>query len=360
MRHVGQRVGAEERYLRRFAKWTAVLLALLGALIFSMVFSATVGPMDISAWKVLGIIAHRLPLIGSLVKVSWSGLEEGVVIGLRMPRILSAAVAGMALAVAGAVFQAIFRNPMADPYILGVSSGAGFGASLAIVMGVTAGIGLIYSIPLMSMLGAVLTMLLVYGMARSGGGLPTLRLLLSGIVVSSFFSALISLIMALADESVHALLYWLFGGFVIGDWGLIGVATAVILAGSIAILLFSRELNLILLGEEQAKQLGLEVERFKKLMFVLPSVITAMAVSVNGIIGFVGLVVPHVMRLLVGPDHRILLPSSALAGATLLVLCDLLARTVLRPIVLPTGVVTALFGSPFFAYLLVKGRRIRM
>lgn len=355
-----QEVRAEERYLKRLTGWVAVLVALLILLLLSMAVSATIGPMNIPVGKALAIILHHIPFFGSLVNVNWSGLEEGVVMGIRMPRIVSAALAGVALSVAGAVFQAIFRNPLADPYILGVASGAGFGISLAVVIGVGIGLGLIYTIPSMAILGAVLTMVLVYGMAKIGRGIQTLRLLLSGIIVSSFFSAMISMMMALADEDVHILLYWLFGGFVISDWTLIDISTIVILIGVFLIFAFSRDLNVMLLGEEQATQLGLDVVRFKKLMFIIPSAVTAMAVSVNGIIGFVGLVVPHMMRILVGPDHRILLPSSALAGGIVLVFCDLLARIILRPIVLPTGVVTAMFGSPFFAYLLVKERRMRV
>ena len=351
--------GVETKYLKRFAKWTSITLALSLILLSSMALASTVGPMPISVGNALGIILHQVPLVGNAVKEQWTTVEENVVVQLRLPRVISAVLVGVALSIAGVVFQGIFKNPMADPYVLGVASGGGFGALLAIVSGVgLPSLGLFYAVPVMACVGALSTMFLVYAIARTGFGIPVLRLLLAGIAVSSFFSSLISLMIATAGEDIHAAFSWLFGGFPISRWEYINVASPAILVCSAAIYAFARDLNVMLLGEEQARHLGVEVETVKKRLIILGSLITAVAVSISGIIGFVGLIVPHITRILVGPDHRILIPSSALAGASLLVLCDAVARTILRPIVLPTGIVTALLGAPFFVYLLIKSGRI--
>jgi iron complex transport system permease protein len=351
----------ETKYLKRFTKWVSIILTLSLILLFSMALASTIGPMPISVGNALGIILHQIPLVGNAIEKRWTPVEENVVVQLRLPRVLSAALVGVALSITGVVFQGIFRNPMADPYVLGVASGGGFGAVLAILFGVgLPTLGLFYAVPVMACVWALFTIFLVYAIARTGFGIPVLRLLLAGIAVSSFFSSLISLMMATAGEDVHAAFSWLFGGFPICKWEYINVASPAILVCSAAIYAFARDLNVMLLGEEQARHLGVEVEAVKKRLIILGSLITAVAVSISGIIGFIGLVVPHITRILVGPDHRILIPSSALVGASLLVLCDVVARIILRPIVLPTGVITAMLGAPFFIYLLVKSGRIEV
>lgn len=354
---------AESRYLKRFAKWLLIVVGLSIFLLFSMAIHVAIGPMSITVENALGIILHQVPILGNLVNVQWTSLEEAVVVQLRLPRVLSAVLAGIALSIAGTVFQGLFKNPMADPYMLGLASGAGFGASLAIVLGFgLSSMGAIYAIPLMASIGAISTMFLVYGIARTSSGIPVLRLLLAGMSVGSFFSALIWIMMVIAGESAHVLVFWLFGGFTMARWEHICIAAPVILLGFIAIYAVARDLNIMLLGEDQARQLGVEVETVKKLMLVLASVVTAAAVSISGAIGFVGLIIPHMMRILVGPDHRILLPSSALAGAILLVLCDSLTKEVasVGTIGLPIGVITAMLGCPFFIYLLIRSKKIRM
>lgn len=253
--------------------------------------------------------------------------------------------------------QAVFRNPMASPYILGISSGAAFGASLAIVLGMSFVTG-IYSVPLMAFLFALLTVFVVYGIAKVGERMPVEILLLTGIAVGSLFSALVSLMLYIAGEKLSTIVFWLMGGFWMSDWNRVLIAAPLILSGIATIFLFSRHLNLILMGEETAMNLGLEVETFKKVVLVFASLITATAVSVCGIIGFVGLIIPHLMRIVVGPDHRILLPSSCLVGATFLIWVDTLARVIIKPTELPVGIITALLGVPFFLYLLRKRKRI--
>jgi len=351
----------EIAYLKKFAKWSLILVALSVILLFSMGAATTIGPMQIPLDRALKIILHQIPLVDNLIPVQWESIEEAVIIQLRLPRVLSAVVVGVALSVAGTAFQCLFRNPMADPYVLGVASGAGFGAALAMVLRLGFSVfGAIYAIPIMASMGAISTVFLVYGIARTGTELPVLRLLLAGIAVSSFFSALISVMMALAGEDLHVVYMWLLGGFSLSRWEYLYVAAPTVAVGFIILYAFARDFNIILLGEEQAKQLGVEVEKIKKMVLIIASVVTAVAVSISGIIGFVGLIVPHIMRILVGPDHRILLPSSALAGASILVLCDTIARTVIRPAALPTGIITTMLGCPFFIYLLKRSGKIRI
>lgn len=351
----------ERDYFKRFAKWSLIILSLSITLLFSMALSAMIGPMAISIEKAIGIILHQVPFVGGLIPVRWSSIEEAVLVQIRLPRVLSAVIVGFALSVAGTAFQCIFRNPMADPYVVGVASGAGFGASLAIVLGI--GFPLIsdvYAIPLMASIGAILTMFLVYAIARTGSELPVLRLLLAGIAVGSFFSALISIMMTLAGQSLHVVYMWLLGGFSLSRWEFVEIAAIVVTVGFVLLYAFARDFNIMLLGEEQAIQLGVEIEKVKKIVFIVASTITAVAVSIGGIIGFIGLIIPHITRIMVGPDHRILLLSSALTGAIVLVLCDTLARSIIRPAVLPTGVITTLLGIPFFIYLLKSTGKIRI
>lgn len=352
---------AEINYLKRFAKWSLILVSLSAILLFSMGVATAVGPMAIPVDKALSIILHQVPLLDNFIPVQWTSVEESVIVQLRLPRVLSAAVVGVALAMAGVAFQCLFRNPMADPYVLGVASGAGFGASLAMILRLGFSFfGAIYAIPFMASIGAISTVFLVYGIAKTGAELPVLRLLLAGIAVSSFFSALISVIMALAGEDLHAVYMWLLGGFSLSRWEYIYIAAPTVIVGFVILYAFAKDFNIILLGEEQAKQLGVEVEKVKKTVLIVSSVITAVAVSISGIIGFIGLIIPHIMRILAGPDHRILLPSSALAGASILVLCDTIARNIIRPITLPTGIITTMLGCPFFIYLLKKTGKIRI
>ncbi|MCP8318569.1 MAG: iron chelate uptake ABC transporter family permease subunit, partial [Candidatus Methylarchaceae archaeon HK01B] len=262
--------------------------------------------------------------------------------------------------VSGVVLQGLLRNPMADPYVIGISAGAALGASIVIGFGIGFSFLGIDAIQLMALLGGLITVFVVYNIARIGPRIPMLTVLLAGIAITSFLSAIISFIMITLGESLHALVFWLFGSFTLSSWDNVVVAMPFIIIGLIVIVIFSRQLNIMLLGEDEAQQLGVDIEKLKKIMLVVASLITAVAVSISGIIGFIGLIIPHIARILVGPDHRILVPSSALAGAIILVLCDTAARTIMDPIELPVGVFTAFFGVPFFLYLLRKKKAIAM
>lgn len=280
---------------------------------------------------------------------------EVIVWQMRLPRVLTAALVGGALALAGAVYQGVFRNPLADPYLLGTASGAGFGATLVAALAGAAPLLTQVGAPVVAFLFGLGTVLLVAVLAREGAALPTVRLILAGVVVGSIFTAATSFLMVVSREQAAGMLARLLGGFGFSGWSdvLVLVAftvPALLLAGA-----FARALDLLQLGEEGAALLGLPVEAVKYLMLGVATLVTAAAVSVAGIIGFVGLIVPHAVRLALGPGHRRLLPLACTWGAGFMVLADLLARTVVAPVEVPVGIITAVLGGPFFL-LLLKGR----
>jgi len=246
---------------------------------------------------------------------------------------------------------------MADPYIIGISAGAGLGATLAIVLHLRLWLYSLNLLPLMAFATAIFTTFLVYNLARKGNVVPMQTLLLAGIAVGSFLAAINSLLMLLGTEELHQAVLWLLGGLSGSSWLYVKIIIPYVMIGSFIIFLFARDLNVLLLGEEPAGYLGIEVEKLKKIMITVATLMTAAAVSVSGLIGFVGLIVPHIMRLIVGPDHRKLLPVAALSGAIIMLWADTLARSVLPAGELPVGLVTAILGAPFFLYLLRKTLR---
>lgn len=276
------------------------------------------------------------------------GIESIILFKIRLPRIILGLVVGAALAVAGVIFQGMFRNPLVEPYTLGVSGGAALGVSLSVIAGFRI-------IPLAGFLGALGAISLVYFIARRQGILRISMLLLTGVMISFIASAIILLIMSLAQEhQLHGILFWIMGSLEETNPSLIKLVSLIILIAIAISFLFSRVLNVLSLGEEEALHLGVNIERTKRTLFILGSLMAGAAVSVSGIIGFVGLLVPHFMRLLVGPDHRILLPTSCLAGGIFLVLSDTIARTIISPLELPVGVITGILGGSLFIYFLTK------
>ncbi|HDR73256.1 MAG TPA: iron ABC transporter permease [Methanoculleus sp.] len=266
-----------------------------------------------------------------------------IIFELRLPRVIAAVLVGFGLAVAGTAMQGLFKNPMADPYILGTSSGGALAAVFSLVF--LGGHGQ----TLLAFVGATMATFLVYTVARQRGRAPVETLLLSGIAVSLLLSAVLTLIMWTAGENVHQIFSWLWGGFPLASWGDVWIAS-LILVGCAIIFVYARDLNVLALGEEEATHLGVNVERFKQLLLCVSSFITALAVSVSGIIGFIGLITPHVMRLIVGPDHRVLIPASMIAGGLILLWSDTMVRSFTSE--MPVGVLTAFLGAPFFVYLL--------
>lgn len=281
----------------------------------------------------------------------FAGLNEifpVIVLDVRLPRILTAALVGGGLAMCGVVFQGILLNPLADPYTLGVSAGAAFGAALAILLNMGA-LG-VYSVPLFAFLGAVATLAVVIYLSAGSGGMSSNNLILSGIIVAAILAAGISFLKYVADEQVAVIIFWLMGSFASKTWGDVGLTAACDAGGAAVFLFLARELNLMSLGNQMASSLGVDTRRVMLVLLAAASVVAAVCVSVAGIIGFVGLLVPHIMRLLSGPDNRRLVPLSFLAGALLLLGADTLTRAVL-PAEIPIGVLTALIGGPFFCYV---------
>lgn len=335
------------------SKRIGILLLLSGTLLLATLVAISIGAAQIPLNLVGKVFLNRLPLLTrSARRTDFSSTYETIIFEVRLPRVILSAIVGAALATAGVIFQGLFKNPMADPYIIGVSSGAALGATVAIVLQTGMGLLGFYAIPLMAFLGAMVTTLVVYRLAKVGGRIPISSLLLSGIAVGSFLTAIISFIMASAGKDLHSVIFWLMGGFSARNWSHVKMALPFFLLGLPLALAFARDLNIMLLGEEKAQHLGIEVEQVKNILLVSASLMAAAAVSVSGLIGFVGLMTPHIVRLIVGPDHKLLLPCSALGGAIFLIVADTIARVLLAPTEIPVGVITAFFGAPFFIYLL--------
>ncbi len=267
---------------------------------------------------------------------------------IRLPRVINAFSVGAGLSISGAVLQAIFRNPLADPYLLGISSGAAVGASLGILLGLSWGVGGC------SFVGALLSLFFVYRIALREGFLSTEGLLLAGVAVNALLSAVLGFLLYLVGKSIHGVLFWLWGNLSLSSWETLLKVLPLIILSILVILRYSDELNVMLWGDEHAVQMGVDVSKVKKIVVVFASLATASSVASSGIIGFVGLVIPHMIRISLGPDHRVLLPASALLGGAVLVLADLLARELISPAEIPVGIITALGGAPFFIFLLKK------
>jgi len=335
---------------------TALAVLLIAAVFLGASFGSTAIPV--------GVIARILLNGTGLFHFArqWDPTDELIILQLRLPVVIGAGLVGMALSVAGVLFQGMLRNPLADPYLIGTSSGAALGAAIAFVLPYDTIYGTYFPLtPVLAFAGALLTVLFVYAVARVGGQTPVVTLLLAGVVINAVLVAFQTLLLTLSPRAqfgLQSLFSWLSGGVAVTTWTPVVIVGVIILAAFACALLFSGVLDAFGLGEESAAHLGLRVERYKLLIIVVGSLLTAAAVSISGLIGFVGLVVPHVMRLLLGPRHRLLLPASALAGAIFLILADLLARVVIAPATLPVGVFTALVGAPFFLFLLRNSKRL--
>jgi iron complex transport system permease protein len=330
----------------------ALLAAILGS---AIVISTTMGYIRLPAIDVIKILMANLSGRESLID-GMDKLFPVVVFEVRLPRILSAAIVGAGLAISGVVFQGILLNPLADPYTLGVSAGAAFGASLAILLNI--GFMGTASVPFFAFIGAVATLFFVMYLSASGGGVSSTNLILSGIIVAAILSAGISFLKYIADEQVAVIIFWLMGSFGSKTWTDVGLTFLFVGCGFLIFMFFARDLNLMSLGDRTASSLGVDTKKVTLTLLVTASMVAAICVSVSGIIGFVGLLVPHMMRLLTGPDNRRLIPISLLAGAILLLAADTITRAVL-PSEIPIGVLTALIGGPFFCYIFRKQQRAR-
>jgi len=281
--------------------------------------------------------------------------ENQQILQMRLARIILSILAGMGLSVCGVALQGILRNPLAEPYLLGTSSGAGLGAVIGIILGVSS-----VWLPLISFTGALLSIILVYNLAKEAGKIPIQSLILSGVIVAMALSGIIVfLVSVFSNEALHGIMWWLLGSLQIYEVKLLWIVGSIVALGAVSLAVFSQDLNAISIGEEEAIHLGIEVETIKKILFLITSLITGALVSVSGIIGFVGLIIPHMARLFIGPNHRILIPAACLGGASFLVLCDTLSRSLIPPIEIPIGVITSLAGAPIFIILLKRKQKIK-
>ena len=332
------------------------LLAVL--LVASIVLASGIGAVHVPALEIVGMLLNRAGLVH--LSQTWPQSDEAIILQIRLPRVLAAAMVGGALSVAGVLFQGLLRNPLADPYVIGTSGGAAFGASLGAVLFSHFSILGFGAIPALAFLGAMGTMVLVFRFSRVGGRTPVVTLLLVGFAVSVVLGYTVSLLLIVNERfefNTRVIYAWLLGGIWIETWSQLGLIALVVIAGIVGALALSRSLNALALGEEFAEYLGIAVERQKAAVIVVGSLLTAAAVSAGGLIGFVGLIVPHFLRLLFGPNHVRLLPLAALGGAAFLVTADLLARVVIPPNELPVGILTALVGGPAFLLLLRRTKR---
>jgi iron complex transport system permease protein len=333
--------------------WGYILLlaGLTVLLVVAAVYAAGVGPYKLSYGQLFSLVKRWA--VGEALNPA-EATALAVIFQIRVARIVLAALVGLGLSLAGAAFQGILLNPLAEPFTLGVAAGAAFGASLTLSLGFTGVIlGTLGLVPLMALVGAAAALVLVLALGAMAGGVQHGTLILAGVIVSAFLSSLISLVKFLYADSLSTIVFWIMGSLSARGWSHVLFASPYILLGSLVLFLYARELNLLTLGDAPAQQLGLAVNRVRLILLLAASLVTAGAVAVSGIIGFVGLIVPHLARLLVGPDHRRLLPVAALAGAVLLIAADTLARVILPyGQELPVGIITALLGGPFFCYLL--------
>ena len=320
----------------------AVLSSLILLLIVVSVLGLSIGSVSIPFRTVIDSFINRS---------SVDETELSIIFDIRIPRLILAMVVGAGLSISGVVFQALLRNPLAEPYILGISSGGTVGAIIAIGLSLGASA---FTTPLASLVGSLLVMMLVYSLAHRRGQLDTNTLLLAGVMVGAFFNAAVLLIIAVFNQELRNAFLWLMGNFSGANMESLAVVAPVVLLASAFLLFQSKNYNLIASGDETALQLGVEVRTVKRVSYFLASLITGLVVSVSGVIGFVGLIIPHICRMLFGPDHRLLVPASMLMGASFMIVADLIARTLLAPTEIPVGAVTAAIGAPLFVYLLKK------
>lgn len=335
-----------------------VCTALIVILFFTMAMSLTVGASDVSFRDSIVLILSKIPFLNNFVdKSNIKDTTEIILMNIRMPRIIMASLVGCILSVVGGTFQGMFRNPMADPFVLGMSSGASLGATIAIIFGLDKYVFGIGMVNVLAFIFSILTVFLVYNISKVGRKVPTMNLLLSGIAISFFMSSMVSLIMILNRNQMEKIIFWTMGSLSAASWKNVIVLLFVSIIGVGINLIFSKDLNIMTLGEDSAINLGVDIEKVKTILIVICAMMVSVAVSSTGVIGFVGLIVPHVVRIVSGPEYKKLTILSSIVGAIFLVLCDTLSRTIVPPMEIPVGVITSFLGAPFFIYLLNKGKK---
>lgn len=341
-------------YKRKLIYWSGGLFLLL---LISILLSNMIGSVKVPMTDTINILSSHLPFMD--IEQTWTVGQEAIVWDLRLPRIFLAIVVGAMLSLSGVAFQGILHNPLAEPYILGVSSGAALGAASSMIF-LSGGIGYFlgnFTIPLFALIGALITLTIVMLLANVQNQRGNQSLILAGVVIQSLSGAVLTFLITISGDRIQSIIYWTMGSLANKDWVDVLILLPILLIGGTYLMFQAQDLNVLALGDRAATHLGMNVERKKITILILGSLLAATAVSIVGIIGFVGLIIPHLMRLLVGPDHRILLPVTTLAGASFLLWTDTLARTIEPSRELPIGVLTAFIGAPVFAYFLRRGLR---
>jgi len=324
------------------------IILIIVTLLLVAVISLSFGSLNLSPLRVMKVLFSPSDTSQSL---------NVIIKQIRLPRIILSFLVGAGLSIAGVVFQGVIRNPMVDPYIVGISAGAGTGVTLAIVLNLQFSFLFFNTLPLMAFIGSLITVYIVYNLAKTKDKVPVVTFLLAGVAVGFVLNALMSFLMVIGTRDLQKIVYWLLGSLSTASWSDIRLMLPYFLIGNVIIIFFLKDLNLILLGERSAQHLGVDVEKSKKYLIIGASLVTASVVSVSGSIGFIGLIVPHIARLLVGPDHKKLYPTAAILGGIFLIISDDLARIVLSPMEVPVGIITALTGGPYFIYLLRKTKK---
>jgi iron complex transport system permease protein len=335
------------------SRWLTVMLALVGMSGVVLLGCVRFGSEEISFADILRILFDTVR--GNPAGSEGSSPANVILLHIRLPRVLLSCLVGGSLAAVGVVLQALLRNPLADPYVLGISSGAALGAGLAILIGIGTTLWALSALPLFAFAGGLLALLVVYQITRVDGQLPVSVLLLAGVILNAIFSACIMFLTSIMEPNrSFGMMTWLMGTLTAPTYQALGVLAVYLLTGSVLLARLTRPLNLLALGEQTARSLGVEVEQVKHRVFLISALMTGAVVSVSGMIGFVGMLIPHTVRIVLGADHRLLLPAAFFVGAIFLMIADTIARTVLAPAEIPVGIVTALAGGPFFIYLLVS------
>lgn len=335
-------------------RFSFLLWALIGGLLATMTFAVMVGSVDITTsfiWEVLFL------KLGILSETAASTAQSVIIWEIRLPRVVLAAIVGAALSISGAAIQALVKNSIADPYILGVSSGASVGATSVILLGAFSALG-VYALSLAAFLGAILSVLIVFLLARVNGRTSVIRLLLAGIAVSMVLSAITNFMLMMSKQQggIQAVMHWMLGSLAGAKWSNLGIPFFTLLLVFILLFMNYRQLNALLLGEETAATLGISLDRFRIFIILLVSLLTGVVVAVSGSIGFVGLIIPHIVRMMVGSNYKVVIPVSALIGAIFLVWADIAARMAIAPEEMPLGIITAICGSPFFIWMLRRSQ----
>jgi iron complex transport system permease protein len=330
-----------------------ITAAMLAVLVFAVVAASTIGSADISILDAFRVVGSKLPGLDNNVNMEGiSSAVNSIIWNVRLPRVLLGVLVGSALSISGGAFQGLLKNPMADPYILGISSGAALGATIAIITKLEMSFAGFSGISMAAFLGALIAVAFVYNIGKIKNQVPVTTLLLAGVAVGQFLTAVMSFLMVIYNKDMTKIIYWTLGSLAGKGWSPVTALALPVFTGMLLLLYFSRDINIMLTGEESAKSLGVNVERTKLYVLLIGTFLTSTVVSVSGIIGFVGLIIPHMARIVTGPDHRILLPVSAIGGGIFMIFADTVARTAISPVEIPVGIITALFGGPFFIFLL--------